>query len=177
MLLCGIINKLQKSIAIATTDTVSYFFCQATDPRINSATAVLRRLLYLLVSQQPSLTSCVRKKYDHAGKSIFEDANAWVALTEIFADVLRNPSLITTYLIIDALDECVTDLPKLLDFIVKQSSVSSRVKWIVSSRNWPEIEEHLEQAAYNTRLSLELNAESILMAVRVFIDQRVSELA
>jgi Cdc6-like AAA superfamily ATPase len=117
MLLCGIINELQK--ATAKTDLVSYFFCQATDSRLNSAAAVLRGLLYLLVNQQPSLVSHVRKKYDQAGKTLFEDANAWVALTEIFTDVLQDPSLNTTYLIIDALDEYVTDLPKLLDFIVK----------------------------------------------------------
>ena len=89
----------------------------------------------MLVHQQPSLISHVRKKHDHTGKSLFEDANAWVALTEIFADVLRDESLSTTYLIIDALDECVTDLPKLLGFIARQSSISSRAKWIVSSRN------------------------------------------
>jgi hypothetical protein len=85
MLLCGIINELQK----ATTDvTVSYFFCQATDSRINSATAALRGLLYMLVDQQPSLALHVRKKYDYAGRNLFEDTNACVALTEIFADVL-----------------------------------------------------------------------------------------
>ena len=39
------------------------------------------------------------------------------------------------FIVIDALDECVTDLPKLLDFIAQKSSVSPRVKWIVSSRN------------------------------------------
>ena len=55
--------------------------------------------------------------------------------TEIFTDMLRNPSLNATYLIIDALDECVTDLPKLLDFVAKHSSMSSCVKWIVSSCN------------------------------------------
>jgi hypothetical protein len=108
---------------------------------------------------------------------MFEDANAWVALKEVCADVLRDPCLTTTYLIIDALDECVTDLPRLLDFIAEQSSASSRVKWIVSSRNWPEIEAHLEQAGHKLRLSLELNATSVSTAVQVFIDQRVSELA
>jgi archaellum biogenesis ATPase FlaH len=177
MLLCGIIDDLQASSAIAKANTVSYFFCQATDARINSAAAVLRGLLYLLVSQQPSLASGVRKKYDHAGKNMFEDTNAWVALAETFADVLRNPSSTTTYLIIDALDECVTDLPKLLDFIVKQSSASSHVKWIVSSRNWPDIEERLGQAGHKVRLSLELNAAAVSTAVQTFIDQRVSKLA
>jgi hypothetical protein len=175
MLLCGIIDELQKMVA--NTVSVSYFFCQATDSRINSATAVLRGLLYLLVSQQPALISHVRKKHDHAGKSMFEDANAWVTLKEIFADVLQDPSLSTTYLVVDALDECVTDLPRLLDFVAKKSSASSRVKWIVSSRNWPGIEEQLEQAGHKVRLSLELNAVSVSAAVSVFIEQKVSQLA
>jgi hypothetical protein len=175
MLLCGIINELQSSIH--WTALLSYFFCQATDSRINSATAVLRGLLYMLMHQQPSLASHVRKKHDHAGKSLFEDANAWVALSGIFANVLQDPNLSTTYLIIDALDECVTDLPKLLAFIAKQSSASSRVKWIVSSRNWPDIEEELERAEHKTRLSLELNAESVAAAVKTFIQQKVCQLA
>jgi hypothetical protein len=175
MLLCGIINELQKMIA--STVPMSYFFCQATDSRINSAIGVLRGLLYLLVSQQPALISHVRKNYDHAGKSMFEDANAWVTMTEIFTDVLQDLSLGTAYLIIDALDECVTDLPKLLNFVVKQSSASSRVKWIVSSRNYPDIEEQLEQAGHKVRLSLELNAASVSAAVSIFIKQKVLQLA
>ena len=177
MLLCGIIDELQALSAIAKTNTVSYFFCQATDARINSATAVLQGLLYMLVKQQPSLASHVRKKYDEAGKNVFEDTNAWVALVDIFTDVLRDPSLTTTYLIVDALDECVTDLPKLLDFIAKQSSASSRVKWVVSSRNWPEVERRLEQAGHKVKLSLELNAASVSTAVEAYIKQKASELA
>jgi hypothetical protein len=46
MLLCGIVDELEKSIA--RSDLLSYFFCQATDSRINSATAALRGLIYLL---------------------------------------------------------------------------------------------------------------------------------
>jgi hypothetical protein len=174
MLLCGIINELQRVI---NDGTVSHFFCQATDSRINSATAVLRGLLYMLVVQQPLLISHVRKKHDQAGKSLFEDANAWVVLTEIFMDVLHDPTLRPTYLVVDALDECVTDLPMLLDFVRNQSSVSSRVKWIVSSRNWPDIEAQLEQAGHKVRLSLELNSESVAAAVAVFIQQKVDQLA
>jgi hypothetical protein len=174
MLLCGVINELQ--VSIPQTAFLSYFFCQATDSRINSATAVLRGLLYMLMHRQPSLASHVRKKHDYAGKSLFEDANAWVALSEIFADVLQDASLSTTYLIIDALDECVIDLPKLLAFIAKQSSASSRVKWIVSSRNWPDIEEELERAEHKTRLSLELHAGSVAAAVKTFIQQKVCQL-
>jgi hypothetical protein len=175
MLLCGIIDELQKTTA--STACVVYFFCQATDSRINSATAVLRGLLYLLVSQQPALTAHVRKRYDEAGKSMFEDTNAWIALTETFADVLQDPNLDTTYILVDALDECTTDLPKLLQFLAQQSSASSRVKWIVSSRNWPEIEAQLGRAEQKIRLSLELNADSVSAAVSVFIRHKISQLA
>ncbi|KAI9770372.1 MAG: hypothetical protein M1839_003214 [Geoglossum umbratile] len=172
MLLCGIVNELEESIA--RTALLSYFFCQATDSRINNATAVLRGLMYLLFIQQPSLVSYIRKKHDHTGKTLFEDTNAWVALSEIFTNILKDPSLNSTYLIVDALDECVKDLPKLLNFII-HSSVSFRVKWIVSSRNWPYIEERLKNAGQN--LSLELNAESVSTAVKFFIQHKVLQLA
>jgi hypothetical protein len=167
MLLCGIIDELHSSLPQVAL--LSYFFCQATDSRINSATAVLRGLLYMLISQRQSLAYHVRKKHDHAGKALFEDANAWVALTDIFVDALQDSSLGTTYLIIDALDECRTDRPKLLAFIEKQSTRSNRVKWIVSSRNWPEIKALLEQAGRKVELSLELNAKSVAAAVEIFI--------
>lgn len=175
MLLCGIIDELQRSMP--RTALLSYFFCQQTDVRLNSATAVLRGLLYMLVQQQPSLVSHVRKRHDHAGRDLFEDANVWVALTEIWTDVLQDPSLNTTHLVIDALDECVSNLPKLLSFITEHVSTSSRVKWIVSSRNWPDIEAQLERAGHKVKLSLELNALSVAAAVDVFIQQKVSQLA
>jgi hypothetical protein len=172
MLLCGIINELAK------TNLPSYFFCQATDLRINNATAVLRGLLYLLVDQQPSLVSHIQKKYDHAGKALFEDTNAWVALSEIFINILQDPSLYSTYFTIDALDECIIDLPKLLDFIFRVSSISCRVKWIVSSRNEAHIEQRLRLDDSGIRLSLELkeNAKEVSYAVNTYIDHCISEL-
>ncbi|KAH8587516.1 NACHT domain-containing protein [Bisporella sp. PMI_857] len=133
MLLCGIVNELSKS----TVDTalLSYFFCQASDSRINSATAVLRGLIYTLV-----------------GKTLFEDTNALTALSEIFTNILQDSSLDGIYLIVDALDECVTGLPELLDLVVYTSSVSSRAKWIVSSRNWSSIERSLNTAAHRFKV-------------------------
>jgi len=87
---------------------------------------------------------------------------------------LQDPSLNSTYLIIDALDECVAGLPELLDFIVQTSSVSSYVKWVVSSRNWPDIEERLEKAGHKLRLSLELNTESGLDSLYKRMMQHIS---
>ncbi|KAK3937545.1 vegetative incompatibility protein HET-E-1 [Diplogelasinospora grovesii] len=65
MLLYGIIDELKKFIN--NTNLLAFFFCQATDSRINSAIAVLRGLIYLLAEQQPSLLTHIRKKYDYAG--------------------------------------------------------------------------------------------------------------
>ncbi|KAK8905635.1 hypothetical protein QC760_005557 [Botrytis cinerea] len=175
MLLCGVINELEKSEAKSVV--LSYFFCQATDSRINYATAVLRGLIYLLVDQQPSLISYIRTKYDEAGKTLFEDANAWVVLSKIFINILKDPSLDYVYLIVDALDECVADLPKLMDLVVQTSSISPRIKWIVSSRNWPNIEKALDTATQKLRLCLELNEKSISAAVASFIQLKVNRLA
>ena len=69
------------------------------------------------------LISHIQKQHDLAGKSLFEDVNAWVSLSVIFTNVLQDPSLKSTYLIIDALGECVAaDLPKLLDFLMSSGS-------------------------------------------------------
>ncbi|KAH8800439.1 WD40-repeat-containing domain protein [Xylogone sp. PMI_703] len=175
MLLCGIINKLKKSKT--EMDLLAYFFCQATDDNINKATAVLRGLIYLLVDQQPSLILRVRDKYDKAGKSLFEDANAWDTLCEIFTNILQDLSLNNTWLIIDALDECTTDLSKLLEFVVRNSSLTSRVKWIISSRNDYDIGEQLKKLGQKIQLCLELNSDSISTAVTNYIKKRVSDLS
>jgi hypothetical protein len=175
MLLCGIINELSKPVA--PTIRLCYFFCQATDSRINSATAVLRGLLYMLVIQQPSLVAHLREKYDQTNKALFEDANSWVLLCDIFSVILQDPSLDSAYFFVDALDECVIDIEKLLAFIIQTSSRSSQVKWIVTSRGLASIERRLGLDSSGVRLSLELkeNAAQVSRAVDAYIDYRLRE--
>ncbi|KAK3374120.1 WD40-repeat-containing domain protein [Lasiosphaeria ovina] len=175
MLLCGIIDELVKSTP--STTNVTFFFCQATDNRINNATAVLRGLLYLLVKQQRSLISHIREIYDDSGKQCFEGTNAWVALSKILIGILNDGRLHDTYFVIDALDECTTDLDLLLNFIVRESAAHSNVKWIVSSRNWPSIERGLDTTLQKVKLSLELNEKSVSAAVNAYIQFKVNELA
>jgi hypothetical protein len=98
-------------------------------------------------------------------------------LSEIFTNILQDPGLNSTYLIIDALDEYVADLPKLLEFIVQKSLISPRVKWVISSRNWPDIEERLERAGQKMRLCLELNPKSVSAAVGAYIEHKTLQLA
>lgn len=173
MLLCGVIDHLE---ALPGTNT-SYFFCQATDTRINNATAVLRGLIYLLINQQPLLIPHIREKYDKSGRQMFEDANAWVALSAIFKSILQDPDLVTTYLVIDALDECVVGLEILLRLITEVSMAKCRVKCIVSSRNWPSIEKAFTRATHGFSLSLELNQDSVSNAVASYIELKTESLA
>ncbi|KAH7080198.1 WD40-repeat-containing domain protein [Paraphoma chrysanthemicola] len=164
MLLCGIIEELKKS----ATGLLSFFFCQSTDSRISSATAVLRGLILLLVNQQPSLVLHLRKKYNQAGQSVFEDANAWVALSDIFTNMTRDPDLKMACLVVDALDECEQDLPKLLDLVIQTSTSSARIH----------IEQKLRCIDARARLSLELkqNAEQVSRAVDMYIDHKLCRL-
>ncbi|KAK3616559.1 hypothetical protein LTR22_027025 [Elasticomyces elasticus] len=175
MLLCGIINELEDQLA--DRDLLSYFFCQASDARINSASAVLRGLMFLLVNQQPSITSHILEEYDRSGKDLFEDGNAWFALSDIFMRMVQDSSFRRAYLIVDALDECVEDVDRLIDFIGQTTRVSTKVTWLVSSRNWPSIREQIASVDDHEELSLELNADAVSKAVRVFIKHRVLQLS
>lgn len=174
MLLCGIIDELIKSAT--HTANISFFFCQATNTEINSATAVLRGLIYMLVKQQPSLISHLRERYDDFGERLFTGVNTWVALSKIFSAILSDTCLQSTYLVIDGLDECTTDLTQLLD-LVQNSLAHSNIKWIVSSRNWPSIEKGLNKATQKTSLLLELNEKSVSAAVAKYIQFKVDWLA
>ena len=175
MLLIGVIRELQKSIQ--PSSLLSYFFCQGTDSRLNNATAVLTGLMYQLLMQQRSLITHLREQYDKAGQQLFNDINAFVALSKIFTKMLEDTRLTKVYLIVDALDECDSGLLQLLDLIVPNASTtSSRVKWLVSSRNQPNIEERLTIKDSKVELDLELNAECVSGAVATYIDYKVSEL-
>jgi len=172
MLLCGIIDELKSSMA--KTDNLSYFFCQATEQNINNAKSVLRGLLWLLIPQQPSLISHIRKEYDIAKKALFDEGNSLTTLSVIFRNILQDPSLKKSIFIIDALDECTTNLPELLKFIADMVSLSPRVKWIVSSRNWSNIAQSLQNTGQV--VNLELNEESVSAAVEIYIRNKVTEL-
>jgi hypothetical protein len=128
----------------------------------------------MMLDQNRSLIPHFKEKYDTMGLRLF-DRNAFEALSEVFDNMLADPSLSRTYLIVDALDECVDkqDLTKLLHLIPAAAGKSSKVKWLVSSRYRSDIESQLKERA---RLDLELNAQSISKAIDAYIDHKLSKL-
>ncbi|KAN0075094.1 hypothetical protein V8E54_007705 [Elaphomyces granulatus] len=173
MLLIGIIRELSRQLE-SNSPHLSYFFIQGTDSKSNTATAVLRCLIWMMLIQNPSLIPHFKKEHDPIGPRYF-DRNTFEALSEVFDNMLADPSLSRTYLIVDALDECVNkqELIKLLRLISATAEKSSKVKWLVSSRYRSDIESQLKERA---RLDLELNAQSISRAVDAYIDHKLSKL-
>lgn len=175
MLIISIIKELLHQVSASVS--LSFFLCQATDSRLNSATAVLRGMIYFLVQQQPLLISYLRKSYDSMGRRMFEDGNAFYSLSSVFQEMLQDSKFETIYLILDALDECEYGLTQLIHLITETTStVSPRIKWIVSSRNQGNIEQHLGLSSPHITLSLELNAEHICNSIDRYIDYHISQL-
>ncbi|KAG9499312.1 hypothetical protein J7337_010132 [Fusarium musae] len=171
MLLAGLITELEE----VSDDGVFYFFCQATQPLLRTASYVLRGLIWSIVCKRPTLISYVRKEYDQAGKSVFSNHNAWQALSRILTAILEDRASADFIIIVDALDECTEGREKLIGYI-SQCSVSCKAKWIISSRNWPDIESQLDGTQSQVRLHLELNHASISNAVLQFVDRKVAQL-
>ena len=177
MMMIALVGELSRQLETNPgSGILSYFFCQNTDVDLNNAVSILRGLIYVLVDKDRALIRHLRKKYDVAGRELFEDKNAFYALQHILSDILDDPSLECVYLMIDALDECESQLSELLDLIARTSKSSSRVKWLVSSRNRADIEKQLNPDGPHL-LSLELNSSRISDAVNAFINFKVSKLA
>ncbi|KAK4139069.1 NACHT domain-containing protein, partial [Dichotomopilus funicola] len=168
MLLMGIIRELSSQSA-KLAPKVSYFFCQGTDQALNSATATLRSLIWLLLVQQPHLISHLRSKHRNAGSSLFEGERASIALSNAFKSMLKDSELRPVYFIIDALDECEEGLGDLIDLISSSLALSDKVKWLVSGR--PTVE--LKSPETSDSL-VELDAQKLKRPVNAYIDHKLS---
>jgi hypothetical protein len=177
MLLCGIIDELRATTKLADHQAktlISFFFCQATVPKLSNAHAALRGLIYMLVDTQPTLLSYVRKQFKGTGEQRFGDAEAWAALCNMFLDILRDLSLDKTYILVDALDECVQDQDKLLKLILQETKDLPHVKWIISSRNHVEQRTRLVDSQSILSLELQENADLVSGAISAYISDRIS---
>jgi len=189
MMMMGLIGELSQSrspheavpeapvLTDNPTPLLSFFFCQNTVPTLNNAVSVLRGLIYTLAKKRPDLLRYVLEEYTIAGKQLFEGHNAIYAMGGILSDMLNDASLPPTYLLVDALDECDSGRSELLRIIIDTSLARrSRVKWLVTSRNIPEIERHLQPDSRGVKVSLEVKASHVSKAVAAFVEYKVQRL-
>ncbi|KAL4744228.1 NACHT domain-containing protein [Aspergillus terricola var. indicus] len=174
MLMIGIVEKLSK---LGSSKSPTYFFCQGTDPNLNNATAILRGLIYMLITQHPHLILYLRSRYNTEGQHLFEGPNAFYSLSAVFENLLKDLQKSTVHLLVDALDECKVDLEKLLNLIAKTTSIPSvKAKWIVSSRSLDQAEQIPDFHCQAKQLSLEVHLDCIFRAIGTYINYKVSRL-
>lgn len=180
MLVIGIIRELSDQL-VDLSPNLSYFFCQSTDDMAqNSATAILRSLVWMLLAQQPDLVKHLHLEHERMhNDSLFRDnKNALDAVSRVFENMLNDAGPV--YLIVDALDECDEGLGDLISLISTSLKRSKRVKWIVSSR--PDIDVLGQLRGRGTedlddiKNVLDLNTQDLKEPVSAYIQHKLSSL-
>lgn len=173
MLLGGIVDNFKENPG---NINLTYFFCQATDSRINSATAIIGGLIVSFIKQHQELRSYMHAKYKDKFGTI-NGPERWYILCDMFEEVTQHSAIPYPVCVIDALDECEQEhgRKKLLRLIIK---TSCRIKWLISSRNITEIERELQAIDSSRRLSLELkeNAEYVTKSVDLYINDSIQNI-
>jgi WD40 repeat protein len=137
MLMMGIIRAISARLAVITP-SLSYFFFQSqgkTKKTLDKATDALRSLLWMLLTLQPDLVSHLQEDYRISKDTIFKDENSAEAMIRAFSKILKEASPV--YFVLDALDECDHDFQRIIEFIATSLCISTKIKWLVSSR--PEV--------------------------------------
>ncbi|KAK0707336.1 hypothetical protein B0H67DRAFT_495595, partial [Lasiosphaeris hirsuta] len=183
MLLCGIIGELEVKLkeSPGKEDRLAYLFCDGSNGNTNSTVAVLRGLAHSLIAYAPGpsskrLLAYAVKEYKNAGPGLLQGPGAWYTMRSIFLDILRDlskqPGGGVTYLVIDALNECSTDLDNLLASITDGSGIS-RVKWLVTSRPRPDIAAALRVGKTREMHGLDLrdHTKELSRTVSAYVDR------
>ena len=93
------------------------YYCDNKDNRRNSATAILRGLLYQLLKSRPNLSKHIIPDFQIQGEKLFAESSSLsslLSLWKIFCDILHDPDVKTVYCVLDGLDECERDSLKML---------------------------------------------------------------
>jgi hypothetical protein len=174
MLMIALARELVKSPS-RNSSAVTFFFCRAGEPGLDNAASVLRGLIWKLATNKdhPQLAMIFHQSYE-SNKHRYESSSAIYALFSTLSAMLNECS--NVFLLVDALDECDPgpERDQLL-LLITEHAKSSKAKWLLASRNHPDIRQQLEQES--RMLSLELNEEHISKAVHAFIIQKTCELA
>jgi WD40 repeat protein len=188
MLLIGVVKKLEDELQTQQETRfdapyLSYFFCQGTNGKLNTATAVVRGLIWMFIRQERSLMQYAMRL---AGQSLDDDLNTFIDIKNILLAILKNPIMKKVYIIIDAIDECIDasrsgGIPgraHLLDFICQVSRDFPNVKCLISSRDELDIEMKFARAEAKSWVSLQLELDRKVLAgpIRAYIDKKMSNL-
>ncbi|OCK96077.1 putative G-protein beta WD 40 repeat-containing protein [Cenococcum geophilum 1.58] len=176
MMSIGLVEQL--SGAQHEITVVTYFFCQNADYELNTIEAIIKGLIFRLISQQKDLKECLRRRWDTVNERFNEDITAWRTLWGIFLEMLDHCKSQRIYVIVDALDECQDKgMAELLRLIVRTGlGYHSKIKWLLTSRPLDSAEQELLTGSNQERVSLELNSNHVAEAVKTYAASRAAEL-
>jgi hypothetical protein len=176
MLVIGIVRYLANTRVLQDKfPSLSFFFCQGMDNKLNSSAAVLRNLMWQLLQKQKHLFHHLRDEYKATGKDLFEESIAVFNMTRILNRMLIDETLEPIVLIVDALDEC-TDGGALWK-VIAGSAKSPKIKWLVSSRPVSNTLPELKDYPSTSMTILDLAVDRLREPIELFISHKVKQLA
>lgn len=132
-------DGLQQRAEQLNLSALLYFFCDGRNSQRNTATAVLRGLLFSLIEQQPSFLKYLLPVYEDQGSDLFKEPS-FGSLWCVFENMVQDESVQTIFCVLDGIDECKEQSLEML--ARKLESVSSRFRTkfrlIVFSRELPD---------------------------------------
>jgi hypothetical protein len=159
---------------------LAYYFSSQQDKRRNTAVALLRGLMHLVLQAKPELVNGMLEDFyrfkEH--NSLFDPSNK-EALWRNFVWMLHMSGLDKIYFVLDALDECAEDLEWLLQKLTSLVCLNVPtqrpiLKLVIASRRYPEVlQEHLYKFP-QIIVGQDHNSDHDL---RLFISSKIEDLA
>lgn len=176
MMMAGLVDVLSEARNSQGAIAVSYFFCQNSDTELRTVSSIVKGLIYMLAFREKTLVDHLKRKFEAGGEEVFTGPRALFALWHVLEDMLRDFHGTRVYLIVDGLDEC--NDPELDGFLYLLSGCNStapgKVKWLVTSRPLPRIEDIIGPDQDRHRISLEIEAQHVSQGVETFINEKVN---
>ena len=96
----------------------------------------------MLVTKRNTLVEPLNDEFKIAGSGLLEGSKIFFALQRILLAMLKIPNHDRFYLV-DALDECDSELSKLLNLIINDEFIPPLQKWLITSQSSEDIERQL----------------------------------
>ncbi|KAM0664061.1 hypothetical protein ACQRIU_007062 [Beauveria bassiana] len=172
MVMIRIVRNLLKQRRV---QNLAYFFCQSAKSNQNTATTIVRALLWMLLIQQPNLITHMQTKFQWAGKDMFEKDSTIRGLLEVFENISKDASPV--YFFVDALDECDEGQKEIIELIAASLKVSNNVRWLITSRTEVELVGKVTLATMNASVVLdEIDVLAQTGRDEMYIQHRLSAL-
>jgi hypothetical protein len=169
-------QELEETVSAAKSSQLVFYFCSHGDEKRNTPLAILRSLIYQIISQTPNLVDYVIPYLGTPGQTI-QTVSSLETLWIIFSKIVDDAKFPPTICVIDGLDECDEQLrrilvPRMIHLLsgTSDSKAFGKFKLAVLSR-----EIHDLRGCTQIRLDPD-NNEKVIDDIERFVSARVKEL-